>query len=62
MKICINSKPENCNHCIYWENVSRYLDIDDYCRKNMKRTVKIDFETDCLLRKSRTRKHAMKIF
>lgn len=62
MKTYANRKPENCNHCIYRENVSRYLDLDDYCRKNMKRTRKIDFERDCPLRKSRTGKHDMKIF
>lgn len=62
MKIYRDRKPENCNHCIYRENVSRCLDLDDYCRKNMKRTGKIDFETDCPLRKSGIRKYVMKIF
>ena len=31
MRICMDKKSENCNHCIYRENVSRYLDLDDYC-------------------------------
>ena len=62
MKINIYRKPENCNHCIYRENVSRYLDLDDYCSKNMKRTGRINIDTDCPLRESRTRKHTMKIF
>lgn len=62
MNIHTDRKPENCNHCIYRENVSRYLDLDDYCSLNRKRTGKIDIKTDCPLRKSRIRKRSMKIF
>lgn len=55
-------KPKNCNHCIYRENVSRFLDLEDYCSRNMKPTSKINMETDCPLRESKVRKHFMKIF
>ncbi len=55
-------KPKNCNHCIYRENVSRYLDLEDYCTRNMKHTSKINMETDCPLRKSKVRKHFMEFF
>ncbi len=55
-------KPKNCNHCIYRENVSRYLDLEDYCSRNRKHTSKINMETDCPLRKSKVRKHFMEFF
>ena len=55
-------KSKNCNHCIYRENVSRFLDLEDYCSRNMKPTSKINMETDCPLRESKVRKHFMKIF
>lgn len=53
MKINVDRKPENCNHCIYRENVGRYFDLDDYCSKNMKHIRKINMETDCPLRKDK---------
>ena len=62
MGTCINIKPKNCNHCIYRKNVSRYLDLEDYCSRNMKHTSKINMETDCPLRETKVRKHFMKIF
>lgn len=49
MKTNMDRKPENCNHCIYRENVSRYFDLDDYCSKNMKHTSKIIMDDDCPL-------------
>ena len=55
-------KSKNCNHCIYRENVSRFLDLEDYCSRNMKPTSKINMETDCPLRESKVRKHFMWIF
>lgn len=55
-------KPENCNHCIYRKNVSRYLDLEDYCTRSMKPTSKINMETDCPLRESNVRKHFAKLF
>lgn len=55
-------KPKNCNHCIYRENVSRYLDLEDYCSRNMKHTRKINMETDCPLRRLKVSKHFMKFF
>lgn len=62
MKINIYRKPENCNHCIYRENVSRYLDLDDYCSRTMKWIGKINIDTDCPLKGSKIRKYARKIF
>ena len=62
MRICMDKKPENCNHCIYRENISRHLDMEDYCSLNRKRIGKIDMKTDCPLRKSIIRKRVMKIF
>ena len=62
MGIYMDIKPKNCNHCIYRENVSRYLDLEDYCSKNMRQTSKINMETDCPLRKLKVRKHFMRIF
>lgn len=53
MKIYADRKLENCNHCIYRENVSRYLDLDDYCSKIMKQTSEINVSIDCPLRKER---------
>ena len=61
MKINVDMKPRNCNHCIYLENVSRHYDLDDYCSKIMKRIGRIDMEKDCPLRKSRIQRHARKI-
>lgn len=62
MEAYMDVKPKNCNHCIYRENVSRYLDLEDYCSKNMKHTSKINMETECPLRESKVRKYFMKIF
>ncbi len=49
MKINMDKKPENCNHCIYRKDVSRYYDLDDYCSKNMKHTSKIIMDEECPL-------------
>ena len=57
MDIYVDRKPENCNHCIYRKDVSRYFDLDDYCSKTMKHTSEINMETDCPLRESNVRKH-----
>ena len=62
MEAYMDIKPNNCNHCIYRENVSRCFDLEDYCTRNMKPTSKINMETDCPLRKSKVRKLFMKIF
>lgn len=53
MKICMSKKPENCNHCIYREDVSRCLDLDDYCTRIMKQTSRIIMDNDCPLRKDK---------
>ena len=62
MGVHMDIRPKNCNHCIYRKNVSRYLDLEDYCSRNMKHTSKINMETDCPLRETKVRKHFMKIF
>lgn len=49
MRIYVDVKPGNCNHCIYRVNVSRYLDMDDYCSLNMKCISKINMDIDCPL-------------
>lgn len=49
MKIHMDRKLENCNHCIYREELSRHLDLDDYCAKSMKRTGRINMDIDCPL-------------
>ena len=51
MRTYLDLEPENCNHCIYRENVSRNLDLEDYCSRNMKPTNKIDMDMDCPLRR-----------
>lgn len=45
----VDREPENCNHCIYRENVSRYLDIEDYCSLNKKSIYMIQMDIDCPL-------------
>lgn len=55
-------KPRNCNNSIYRENVSRFLDLEDCCSRNMKPTSKINMETDCPLRESKVKKHFVKLF
>ena len=62
MGVHMDIRPKNCNHCIYRKNVSRYLDLEDYCSRNMKHIRKINMETDCPLRRSKVRKHFMRIF
>ncbi len=62
MGVHMDIKPKNCNHCIYRENVSRYLDLEDYCSRNMKHIRKINMEADCPLRRSKVRKHLVKLF
>lgn len=62
MGVCMDIKPKNCNHCIYRENVSRYLDLEDYCIRNMKHTSKINMETDCPLRESKAQSKVRNYF
>jgi hypothetical protein len=49
MDIYVDRKPENCNHCIYRKDVSRYLDIEDYCILNKKNICVIAMDMDCPL-------------
>lgn len=50
MDIYVDRKPENCNHCIYRKDVSRYLDIEDYCILNKKNICMIRIDMDCPLK------------
>ncbi len=45
----VDREPENCNHCIYRKDVSRYLDIEDYCFLNKKSIYMIRMDIDCPL-------------
>lgn len=49
MDIYVDRKPENCNHCIFNQNVSKYLDVEDYCVLNKKHTYRITMDIDCPL-------------
>jgi len=49
MRIYVGKRKKNCNHCIYREELSRHLDLDDYCAKSMKRTGRINMDIDCPL-------------
>ena len=60
MEAYMDIKPKNCNHCIYRENVSRCLDLEDYCSINTKNASKINMATDCPLRESKVRKYFIK--
>lgn len=42
-------RKQNCNHCIYRQDVSSHFDLDDYCSLNMKRTSRITMDKDCPL-------------
>lgn len=60
MKTYMGREPINCNHCIYREEVSRHLDLEDYCTKNGKRAGEVNIQTDCPLRESRIGRCARK--
>lgn len=49
MKIYVDRKPENCNHCIFNQNVSKYLNVEDYCILNKKNIGTISIDKDCPL-------------
>lgn len=46
MTIQVDRK-QNCNHCIYRQDVSRHWDLEDYCLLNMKKTSRITVDRDC---------------
>lgn len=50
MKIYVDNVPENCNSCIFKQNMSQHWDIEDYCLLNKKSTSKIIMDEDCPLR------------
>lgn len=49
MKIYVDRKAENCNHCIFNQNVSMYLNVEDYCILNKKNIGTISIDKDCPL-------------
>ena len=58
----VDRVPENCNHCIYRKDVSRYLDIEDYCFLNKKSIYMIRMDIDCPLEEVKSKsKSIMKI-
>lgn len=36
MKVSADNAPENCNNCIYKQNMSKHWDLNDYCFLNKK--------------------------
>jgi hypothetical protein len=50
MKIYVDRKPENCNHCVFNPGVNRYFDLDDCCYLNKKNTSRIIMDKDCPLK------------
>lgn len=50
MKDCVDNKPENCNHCIFNQSISKHWDLEDYCLLNKKNISKIVMDKDCPLR------------
>lgn len=55
MKIYMDSKPENCNHCIFNQSMSRHWDLEDYCLLNKKNRSKIIMDMDCPLKELEVR-------
>ncbi len=51
MKIYVDNVPENCNNCIFRQNMSQYWDLNDYCFLNKKSTSRIIMDKDCPLEK-----------
>ena len=49
MKIYADNVPENCNNCIYRQNMNRHWDLDDYCFLNKKSISRIIMDEDCPL-------------
>lgn len=49
MRIYVDVKPGNCNHCIYKKEVSSHWDLDDYCILNKKKIYRIAVDKDCSL-------------
>ena len=50
MKIYVDNAPENCNNCIFRQNMSQHWDLDDYCFLNKKRISRIIMDKDCPLK------------
>lgn len=49
MKIYVDNVPENCNNCIFKQNMSQHWDLEDYCFISKKSTSKIIMDEDCPL-------------
>ena len=49
MKIYVDDVPENCNSCIFRQNMSQHWDLEDYCFLNKKSASRIIMDKDCPL-------------
>ena len=49
MKIYVDNVPENCNNCIFRQNMSQHLDMEDYCFLSKKNTSRVIMDQDCPL-------------
>lgn len=49
MNIYVDRKPENSNHCIFNQNASKYIDVEDYCILNKKKICINSVDKDCPL-------------
>lgn len=54
MIVYANNVPKNCNNCIFKQNRSQHLDLDDNCFLNKKRMRNIIMDKDCPLKKRST--------
>lgn len=50
MKILVDNKPENCNDCIFKQDISQYWDLEDHCYLNKKCICNINMDEDCPLK------------
>ena len=49
MRIYVDNVPENCNNCIFKQNMSQYFDLEDFCSLNKKHISRIIIGKDCPL-------------
>lgn len=60
MNIYVDEIPENCNKCMFMENMSKHWDIDDYCFLNKLSIGRFDKKDKCPLRVSEGENKALK--
>lgn len=49
MKIYVDEIPDNCNHCLFRENVSQHWEVEDYCLLTNKLICHTNICVDCPL-------------